>query len=101
MRSLVKVLSLAAVLTLTTACPDDPFQPVEHFTVADYTGLSACGFVLESQGDSSLVLEPLNLTDFIPNPVVGQELWVVYEVEEDAATACMVGPVVTLITVSE
>jgi len=101
MNKFLSALALVAMVMLTTACPDDdPCEPIEHFTIVP-GNLAGCGYLLESTGDSTYVLEPLNLEDFIPNPVNGQEVWIVYQIEEDVASACMMGPIVTLLSVSE
>ena len=100
MKRLLGVFALAAMVMLTTACPDDgPFEPVEHFTIQG--GLAGCDYILQSTGDSAYVLEPLNLTEFIATPVMGQEVWVSYELVPDAASACMMGPIVNLLSVAE
>ena len=64
-------------------------------TLHDYTGLAGCGWVIEA--DEGVVLEPLNLGEFIANPDRGMRLAIDYQEEDDYLSICMLGPIVTLL----
>ena len=61
----------------------------------DYTGLDGCGWVIEA--DEGVVLEPLNLGEFISDPHADMRLAIEYQEEGGYASICMVGPIVTLL----
>ena len=49
------------------------------------------------EADEGVVLEPLNLGEFIANPDRGMRLAIDYQEEDDYLSICMVGPIVTLL----
>ena len=64
-------------------------------TLHDYTGLDGCGWVIEA--DWGVLLEPLNLGEFIANPDPGMRLAIDYQEEGGYLSICMLGPIVTLL----
>jgi len=84
---------LAVFAMLCVGCVDG-LKP-GNATLRDYTGLDGCGWVIE--GDEGVVLEPLNLGDFISDPDAGMRLAIEYQEETDYASICMVGSIVTLL----
>ena len=49
------------------------------------------------EADEGVVLEPLNLGEFIANPDPGMRLAIDYQEEGGYLSICMVGPIVTLL----
>ena len=84
---------LALFAMLCGSCVVD-VRPV-YATLHDYTGLAGCGWVIEA--DEGVVLEPLNLGEFIANPDRGMRLAIDYQEEDDYLSICMLGPIVTLL----
>lgn len=84
---------LAALAMLCAGCVNG-LRP-GNATLRDYTGLDGCGWVIEA--DEGVVLEPLNLSEFISDPDAGMRLSVEYQEEGDFFSICMVGPMVTLL----
>ena len=84
---------LALFAMLCGSCVDD-VRP-GNATLRDYTGLAGCGWVIEA--DEGVVLEPLNLGEFIANPDRGMRLAIDYQEEDGYLSICMVGPIVTLL----
>ena len=84
---------LALFAMLCVGCVDG-VRP-GNATLHDYTGLDGCGWVIEA--DEGVVLEPLNLGEFIANPDPGMRLAIDYQEEGGYLSMCMVGPSVTLL----
>lgn len=84
---------LALFAMLCVGCVDG-VRP-GNATLHDYTGLDGCGWVIEA--DEGVVLEPLNLGEFIANPDPGMRLAIDYQDEGGYLSICMVGPIVTLL----
>lgn len=84
---------LALFAMLCVGCVDG-VRP-GNATLHDYTGLDGCGWVIEA--DEGVVLEPLNLGEFIANPDPGMRLAIDYQEEGGYLSICMVGPIVTLL----
>ena len=82
----------AAFFILFNACNRGRIWPGVNATVKDLRGLDACGFTLQLDKpgrDSILMLEPINLHDFITNPVDGQKVRNTYTVLR-TVSSCMV-----------
>ena len=84
---------LALFAMLCVGCVDG-VRP-GNATLHDYTGLDGCGWVIKA--DEGVVLEPLNLGEFIANPDPGMRLAIDYQEEGGYLSICMVGPIVTLL----
>ena len=66
----------------------------ELVTLQDFTGLDGCSWMLVKKDNSSL--EPINLTEFISQPMEGDTYEVTYEVRTDLASICLVGTIVKI-----
>ena len=96
------LLSLLAVAAIALASGDRPnnlpvdfhCENAEAFTVKE-VALSSCGLMLVSDSDSSLVLEPTNLVNYLSTAHDGQQVFVTYEVLQHASI-CMMGHVVEI-----
>lgn len=96
------LLSLLAVAAIALASCDRPnhltvdfhCENAEAFTVKE-VALSSCGLMLVSDSDSSLLLEPTNLVNYLSTAHDGQQVFVTYEVLQHASI-CMMGHVVEI-----
>ncbi|MFK7937586.1 MAG: hypothetical protein AB8G22_28980 [Saprospiraceae bacterium] len=97
----ITVLLLLSFPFIFVACDKDESEANCEITAKfqDMTGLDGCGFVLVLDlDDEERRLEPLNLADFDIEPVDGLEVCIEFE-EEPAASICMVGETVRLISI--
>ena len=66
----------------------------ELITLKDFTGLDGCTWMLVKEDNSSL--EPINLSEFISQPVEGDTYIVEYNIRTDLASICLVGSIVKI-----
>ncbi len=76
------------------ACSRTSCEDAQAATIKDYTGLDGCGLVIKLENGQ--VLEPTNLNDFNINPEDGTKVWITYHELQNAASICMVGPIVSI-----
>ena len=74
--------------TVNSNCPD-----AQEYLLKNLTGLDGCGWVL-AQGDQSF--EPINLGDYISDPVQDQVVMLEIIEREDFASICLVGTIVEI-----
>lgn len=83
---------------LIPSCEKTDFIPLigyEDVTLENLTGFDGCGFLFETGNKS--YLEPVNLGEFVTNPVAGEEYRLKYRIETNRASICMVGPIITIL----
>lgn len=90
---------LFILLTLVvTSCAQQHCPYGVPVKMKNLTGLDGCGWVLELNDGTRL--EPINLNEFNVSMVEGKKLFVTYE-DFPAASICMVGKMVKIISVCE
>jgi hypothetical protein len=89
------------LLFLLPSCEKEDLPLKASGTLKNLTGLDGCGWVVEiNENGATKRLEPTNLNDFSVTLTDGQKVRLSY-VEKEAASVCMVGPVVQLVTIQD
>lgn len=70
-----------------------PADAATAATLYDYTDLDGCGWVIKTENE---VLEPVNLGEFDIHLFDGKNIWIEYSLVNDAASICMVGPIIRI-----
>lgn len=89
-------LILAFVISLSFfSCKKESCRE-EKGTLKDYTGLDGCHWMIELNNGE--VIEPVNLDEFLSQPEDGMKLCITYNDDIEMASICMVGKVVSLLS---
>lgn len=96
----LKVIAFSGLIFLCSCSKNEGVcENASKATLADYTGLDGCGWIIElDNGDR---LEPTNLNDFDLELKDQQKIWVTYRSAANLGSICMVGEMVLIECVVE
>ena len=98
MNNTLRLFVLFLFLSIAVSCEKEESY---HFdtvaaTIYYYGGLDGCSWILQLEKGENL--EPANIYDFGISIHDGKEVWISYAEETSYASICMVGPIVSIIS---
>lgn len=75
------------------SCESENCENTTNGTLKNLTGLDGCSWVIEIDSDTRL--EPVNLSEFITDPIEGKKVRFSYE-DYEGFSICMTGQMITI-----
>ena len=104
-KNLIGLIAAIALMIGSTSCDKlDCIEPIDgcliecpgfkKMELRNLTGLDGCGWtLLDNMGNK---YEPINLNDFIPNPIEGDQVCIKYSNCHNCGSICMVGEIIEI-----